>query len=253
MTLRHDIDVLVSSIPEPWDLVVTTDIPPNTWKAIQRDKAIDMAKQLSVTKEALPETSRIAAKIVNNLDDLQDILASALLVGKWVAPRALARFMPGIGAALLVSDALNLATLIFSYLTPSGILLNSVLRKTTKKRLAPGVFSNPFSSKALSTAAKDFLIRRTTVGDLLQLLQATNSLFGNGISLGSIMGAIDTSVAVALKNMGITRDTWQQFIPGDIQTTSTKILQGIEGYTAVPLEPAQALRYHIIQATVAHD
>ncbi len=158
----------------------------------------------SLSRSPTPPSFREVAEILTTLDDIQDeaaILATVLGVVERVAGRAI----PGVGAVALVADALNVVGAIVRPGTLSGLPGKQGKRVVLDKGRAlrngyAGRIEEARRFRDLDQRARgrvgprldpvraprgDF---RVGVGDLLQGLQATDSIFGTGIQLGGIMG-----------------------------------------------------------------
>ncbi|MBM4338986.1 MAG: hypothetical protein FJ110_05545 [Deltaproteobacteria bacterium] len=118
------------------------------------------------------------------LDNVEDGLVTISVLGRIaakIAPRLAGKLIPGVGWVLLGSDILNALNLI-SWVTFSA---NGAKRKV--EGLAE---RNPFHSKAAANRA--FRIKRSipSIGEILEILQTTDQLFGVGLCLGGIMGVV---------------------------------------------------------------
>jgi hypothetical protein len=121
--------------------------------------------------------------IQNALDNAEDALVTGAVLGRWAAklsPRLLGKTVPYLGWLLLGSDIINLAntfTWIRFVAKPSSCKMNDLANK------------NPFHHKAALARAKKLTRKWCTVGEMLEILQTTDQVFGVGISLGSIVGS----------------------------------------------------------------
>jgi hypothetical protein len=62
------------------------------------------------SKSPLPAVLQPLVKLLNKLDDAQDMLYTVLVAAVWLFPRIAARFIPGIGWLLAINDLLNAGT-----------------------------------------------------------------------------------------------------------------------------------------------
>lgn len=146
----------------------------------KQQRALDYAEALrrSPTPPALQEVG----ELLTTLDDLQDE-AATLAVVLMIAEKLAGRAIPGVGWVATAADALNVIYAVASTGTGSGLPGRRSKRAAVEKA--------KHTSGGLSGRLEE--MRRTGslkvgVGDLLQGLQATDSVFGTGIQLGSIFG-----------------------------------------------------------------
>lgn len=156
--------------------------------------------QESILRSPTPPNVREVQEILTTLDDLQDeaaTLATALMLVQKLGGRAI----PGIGQVATAADALNLLQALAG--PASGTQLPS--RRSRRpgrqaKRLAKdkGVSSAKGYRWRLDNLARTGRLN-VGVGDVLQGLQATESLAGVGIQIGGIMGSLTDAVFGALR------------------------------------------------------
>jgi len=129
-----------------------------------------------------PPSLQDVGKLLTVLDDVQDeaaTLAILLMIAEKIAGRAI----PGVGQVVMVADALQLIYALSNVATGSGLPGRKGKRRAHEK--------GKQTRNGMRGKLDDF--RRTGslkigVGDILQGLQATDSMFGTGIQLGGIMG-----------------------------------------------------------------
>jgi len=146
----------------------------------KRRRFLDMkeAMERSPTPPALAEMG----ELLTTLDDLQDE-AATLAVVLMIAQKLAGRAIPGVGWVATAADALNIIYAVAS--TGTG---SSLPGKRSKRRAVDKAKS---TSGGLAARFED--LRRTGalkigLGDILQGLQASDSIFGTGIQLGGIFG-----------------------------------------------------------------
>lgn len=118
------------------------------------------------------------------LDNVEDGLVTVSILGRiaaHVAPKFTKLLMPGLGWVLLGSDILNLANIM------TWIPFSSNKAKRTIEPLAE---RNPFHAKAAARRTLKLQRKMPTFGEVLEILQTTDQLFGVGISLGGLMGMV---------------------------------------------------------------
>lgn len=159
----------------------------------------DMLRSAARTGIPLDHWYRKIQTYITALDDAEDIISASLFVGRKIAPKLLLRAVPVVGAALLVKDALDLATMILAVTQPAGLITHGLMRRA-KGRQATIWKSTHAGRDAIRRSVSDFINRRTRLGDLLELGQALDTLTGHGIQLGAIMGAMNDAVFSAIRH-----------------------------------------------------
>ena len=157
----------------------------------KQQRALDYmeAMRRSPTPPALQEVG----ELLTTLDDLQDE-AATLAVVLMIAEKLAGRAIPGVGLVATAADALNLIYALASPATGSSL--------PGKKAKRAAVDKAKQSGGGLSGALED--LRRTGnlrvgITDLLQGLQATDSIFGTGIQLGGIFSFLQDSFWLGLR------------------------------------------------------
>jgi len=159
------------------------------------DQIILLAKRklrfLKALASPTPKWLRNVAAIQNSLDNAEDALVTTAVLGRWAArlsPRLLGKAVPYLGWVLLGSDIINL-TNIFTWMrfaaNPTSCKNNDLANK------------NPFHRKAALARAKKLTRKWATVGEMLEILQTTDQVFGVGLSLGGIVGAATDALSTA--------------------------------------------------------
>ncbi|MBW2672659.1 MAG: hypothetical protein JRD89_04475, partial [Deltaproteobacteria bacterium] len=132
-----------------------------------------------------PDLLTNAASVMTALDNAQDALTTLAVLGRVAAsllPRAIARFLEG-PVGWIFS-----ASMIINYLRPTAILK---LRCLTRKRIAHSTLrSNPFCNRIRIERARKLKRVLPTQGEICEILQTTDEVFGVGICLGPILGLI---------------------------------------------------------------
>ncbi len=139
---------------------------------------------LKALSSATPTWMKNAGAVMTVLDNVEDGLVTVSVLGKLaakIAPRLLGKMIPGVGWVLLGSDILNAVNLV------SWV---SFAAKGGKRKIEGLAERNPFHAKAAANRA--FKIKRAvpTVGEVLEILQTTDQLFGVGLCLGGLMGMV---------------------------------------------------------------
>lgn len=139
----------------------------------------------SLQRSPTPLSIRETAELLTTLDDLQDE-AATLSVGLRLVEWAAGRAIPGVGQVRLVADALNVAQ------TVGGLATGLRLPGKRSKRILTGkgkASSNGFGADSVEVRRLGRV--RGVVGTVLEGLQATESVFGTGIQIGSVMGFLN--------------------------------------------------------------
>lgn len=154
--------------------------------------ADDKKYRTADAKEALersptPPALQEIGELLTTLDDVQDEMATLAIV-LMIAEKLAGRAIPGVGWVATAADALNVIYALSSKATGSS------LPGRRGKRAA--VDKAKHSSGGLSSRLEE--MRRSGslkigIGDILQGLQATDSMFGVGIQIGGIMGFLQDS------------------------------------------------------------
>ena len=165
----------------------------------------------SLNNSPTPEVVNAVASVGQKIDNVQDGLVTLSVLGR-LATKITGRVIPGVGQITLAADALNAFnvfypnTLAAKALDASRSLIHPTrkrerfsMSKETKRQLGllgiagTGVYSQRLSKTAMGLGV------RFGFGELLQILQTTDQLFGVGLSLGPIFGTIQDSFFGALR------------------------------------------------------
>ena len=141
-------------------------------------------RRMKAAKTPVPEILQWIPAAINKIDDAQDLLYVGLTLAKPLLRRLPARFIPGLGWALLALDIANLLTLLLSLpIAGAGV-----------KRLKVDMLDIFGMSRLrrLNAVAK-FLSRTPLLPFALQAGQVSFNLTGYGLCLGPIMGMISDS------------------------------------------------------------
>jgi hypothetical protein len=173
--------VVVVSIPGVQDIL---SIPPLEDAAVKRERLTRW--RLQAINSPVPEPLRWIPQVINWLDNAQDFIITALVLGIPLLRRLPARFLPYLGWALLANDALNFFTsTLAAPLVPRA-------KKTEYLKLAGGAVAG---RAARLRTAEAFLLpgRAKFIPFALQAGQVVYSFTGWGLKLGGLMGAITDS------------------------------------------------------------
>jgi hypothetical protein len=195
-----------------------------------RAAAGELLARLALNNPALATSAERAA--IRTAGEIAGKLAfDRVMTG--LAGRLVGRFVPIVGQILLASDVLNLLSLIGMMATPAYALacsgpnqalalgLPSALMKGALKREFWSMSRhNPFGMQARAARRLASVGRLPSFGNLLEVAQTTDQLFGVGLSLGGLVGfATEASTALfdprGSQNIGINLTGEAQGISDD--------------------------------------
>lgn len=166
----------------------------------ERDKIM-----LRILTSPTPPSVRALGSVINAIDDLEDILSFVSVIGRLVVrfgPKVLGRFVPGLNVLITLSDVLNLLTVMtIGAGVVSGINVGGI---TTLTANAMGLWTIKgavkselwellrlgLRKKVGFTKVQDTLRSILNKGNVIESFQATETIWGYGISLGAAMGYV---------------------------------------------------------------
>jgi len=169
----------------------------------------DEITRLRLMREAMrtsnqPGWANAVGNIMTAIDNVQDLASTIATLGRlflWAAPRIGARAAPIVGWVVLVGDLLNMMNFLgmvampfyaFFCDGPKNALLAGVPGAVLKGILCRQVWTtgrlNPFSRVGRAGRRIRSLGRLPSIGNLIEVAQVTDSLWGYGLSIGSIYG-----------------------------------------------------------------
>jgi len=164
-------------------------IAPIRREKIQEMKARRREKYLGMLASPTPNIWRNAGSIMCSLDDAQDAMTALSVIGRIaikVAPRVLSRaFLGPVGWLMAAADIINLAMLIGRTLT-MPMPGKRLYERTTEW--------NPFSRKSAIKRGYRLQSAMPTAGNMIEIAQVTDNIWGVGICLGPIVGLIQDVV-----------------------------------------------------------
>jgi hypothetical protein len=162
------------------------------------DRYMEIQKHMAKKKESYirmmssptPAWANNIGTAMTLLDDINDSCGTLSLVCRIMArmvPKVAARFFMGpAGWLLTAADITNFAMTIMR--APIGT-------RTAKATLTNVGKANPFCKEAKVNRARRMKSIKPTKGEIIEGLQTTNNVFGIGLSLGPIVGAMIEAVA----------------------------------------------------------
>lgn len=146
----------------------------------KQQRAVDFAEQLE--RSPTPASLNEVAKLLTVLDDIQDEAATLALV-LMLAEKLAGRRIPGVGQVAFAADALSIIYGLSNVVTGSGLPGRASKRRAHEKGKQTRNGYRGVLDRFRQTGSL-----KIGVGDILQGLQATDSMFGVGIQIGGVMG-----------------------------------------------------------------
>lgn len=158
-------------------------------------KNLKKQRFLAMLGSPSPQILRNAGAILTSIDNAQDALTTLSILGRlaiMAAPRILSKFMGGpLKWIMTAADVLNVAMAMARTLT---------LPKQTKHNGEMLWHGNPFGKYARLKRAQKLMRKWPTVGEMIEMSQTTDNIWGVGLSLGPIVGFMQDLVAGAVRN-----------------------------------------------------
>lgn len=168
-------------------------IPALNDKQLKKERIMRMLTK----KSPVPEALQWVPDVINKIDDAQDLLTTALWLAKPLIRKLPMRVIPFVGWALTISDIANLATMTLSMSMTPGLIKPDIHKKLKDTK---------YKKKDMTERVAKFLKPggwRRKFGDILQAAQASETVTGIGLTLGSVMGcASDTMWGLYRATMG---------------------------------------------------
>ena len=202
-------------LPSLDDIFHVTTIPPMTeeevvaWKKkdwskfsearyqeLKKHKEKKRLRYLAMLGSPSPEILRNAGAILTSIDDAQDALTTLSVVGRLAirfAPRILGKlFLGPVGWIMTAADVLNVVmALSRAVMIPIAAKRNSGL----------ALSSNPFSKSAKIRHAEKLMKPWPSIGNLIEVAQTTDNIFGIGLCLGPVVGAVQDIVSGGMRTL----------------------------------------------------
>ena len=161
-------DDIIHIVPESF-------LPEEEQRRRQRDRAI------RIRESPTPESVRAIGAILTFVDDIQDALLTLAVLARLgsVFYKPLIPVSAGLGAAAEAINIFGLASNIGAAPLTGKFRTASALRAVLGAQIVRGL-RNPVLQRAIPT-----------IGELVQILQTTDQLFGVGLSLGPIVGLFE--------------------------------------------------------------
>lgn len=169
------------------------DYKRKAWRTLGLERYREIQKHMAKKKESFMRMMDSPTPTwINNIgtsmtlmDDVNDSLGTLSLVCRTLArmlPKAAARaFMGPAGWCLLGADIMNLGM---------SVMRSPLAALGGKSDLSKASTTNPFCKEAKVMRARRMRSIKPTKGEIIEGLQTTNNVFGIGLSLGPIVGAV---------------------------------------------------------------
>jgi hypothetical protein len=200
------------TIPD-WDDVIK--IRPMSTLSKEEQRAKQVKRIVAMKKSPTPGIVQRLSSIANYIDDAEDILSTALVLAKPLLRRLPGRFVPGLGWILLIKDIFDFSTWLLSSATPG---------MTGKRNAIDQLRTISFSRGARVKKTTMFLRTAPGVGALLEGLQASETLFGVGISLGPLMGLMQDTIWGAMRGGAGDRVQFKTSTPVELHQKAAQFL-----------------------------
>lgn len=174
-------------------------------KTVQQLKDARAKTMMRILTSPTPPSVRALGSVINAIDDLEDVTTFVSVIGRLVVrfgPKLLGRFVPGLNVLITLSDVLNILTLAtlgagiaagvnvggVTALTAGGIGLWTI--KGAIKSELWELMRLGMRKRVQFIKVGDTLKKILTKGNVIESLQATETIWGYGISLGGAMGYV---------------------------------------------------------------
>jgi len=153
---------------------------------------------------AQPAWSKNFGQIMTAIDNVQDFMSTLATLGRlalWAGSRIGLRAIPGLGMVILASDLLNLMNFIGMIAMPAyGLLCDgpraalaagvpaAILKNALCREVWTMAKMNPFGRQARAARKLKALGKLPGIGNLIEVAQTTDNLFGVGLSIGALYG-----------------------------------------------------------------
>jgi len=202
-----------SSISLPgWDDIIHLGPLANLTDQQRLDRNKEIGQRIRQSPQ--DSTAKSWGDILTALDNVQDFLTTVTVVGRivlWPVGKILGRAIPGLGLVLLAADILKLLTLLGTLLMPlyglvcgnprgffAGLGQVAAFGPKGKGYVENLGRMNPFGSAARASRAARLGRLVPGAGEIFEVLQTTDSLFGWGISFGAVVGLLGDAMYGAM-------------------------------------------------------
>lgn len=206
------IDGLISGTPPQrrpvihipaWDEVI--HIVPENFLPSEEQQARRRDRARRIADSPTPESVRAASSILTWVDDVQDALVTASVLARLVATF----YKPALPVAVVLQEAAAAANLFQLSASVPAITLAGKFRG---QRIIPSLLGAQ-SARAIQNAR----INRVapSIGEIIQIAQTTDQLFGVGLSLGPIVGFVQDLVFGSLTGAEFAFQSGIRYKPND--------------------------------------
>ena len=207
-------------------------------KSYNKQLKYERYQRFKTKTSPIPEALNWVPGIINQLDDAQDIMYTAMVLAKPLLRRLPTRLIPFVGWGLLLMDIINLATKLLSMSMTPGL---------TKPCLRKNIAKYKKIKKLPLSLFRDFLSPggwRRSLAFWLQAPQATLTLTGYGLQLGAVMGTVSDSIWGGIKAIGGAKVTFRAPPPSDPASKAARFLS--QGYVNPNLRDILEPEEHVL-------
>ena len=207
-------------------------------KSYNKQLKYERYQRFKTKTSPIPEALNWVPGVINQLDDAQDIMYTAMVLAKPLLRRLPSRFIPFVGWGLLLMDIINLATKLLSMSMTPGL---------TKPCLRKNIAKYKKIKKLPLSLFRDFLSPggwRRSLAFWLQAPQATLTLTGYGLQLGAVMGTVSDSIWGGIRAVGGAKVTFRAPPPSDPASKAARFLS--QGYVNPNLRDILEPEEHVL-------
>ncbi len=175
--------VVIPGAPDVYDLIPDSALSPDDRSRRRQQRAI------RISQSPTPEIVRDTTTILTRIDDVQDALVTLSLITRFAVPyvTALAPFAKAVAVA---ADITNIAGILQNLGLVGGTGKSTLFRHLATQ---PGTYATRLRTTLRTSRVNP------TIGELLQVLQTTDAIFGVGMQLGAVMGIPGDLLALAIR------------------------------------------------------
>jgi len=165
------------NLPDWDDIIILT---PESEMSPEEQRARRFERYQRMQDSSIPEVARNTTTLMTYMDNIEDLISSMVVLGRPIL-KTVPRALPYFTAALTAAEILEM----YKYLSPIGYI-----GRSGKRGEISFLEYNPFESRGVLSRQSKLSRTIPTFGEILELGQAAETVFGVGISLGPIMGEI---------------------------------------------------------------
>ncbi|MDD2777558.1 MAG: hypothetical protein PHI16_01505 [Methanocellales archaeon] len=218
-------------------------IPDDRRAEIQAEKERKKKQFLAMLADPSPKIVRDAAAILTSLDDLQDAVSTiaclGLIAGAIIGGPIAAAIAGPLGIVLGASTVLNL---INPYSHLRNVLGPKSAGRAAKRKAEKLTDQNPFTKKGRVKISKVIKKFKPTVGNAIEAAQTTDQIYGVGLSIGPIMGFVQSSIAGVIRTAKGEKVDWDvsSWKPTKQSMTAAKAMNAVNVFNGLQWQSDQS-------------